>query len=268
MKSHYDEFLSFGDTLIAETRELILSLWNRGKIASNLKEDDTPVSEVDLQCEEVVRARIRAKFPTHGVIGEEHGEDSPHAEFVWTIDPIDGTQNLINRIPTFGTILSLLHNGVPVLGWIDHPVLGDLLRGGPSIGVTKNGAPVAIEDLSTPRLTANDVVGTNCPATFARGGHEGVLHTILSYHPHIRMYYDVYSHSLAITGALAAMVEYNLKIWDLAATKALIQGAGGTYLELGEEDSPGKSRAYHAAFGKGRAVALLAGAVKTNAHSR
>ncbi len=261
MSSHYDEFFFFGDTLIAETREVILGLWNRGNIASSIKDDDTPVSEVDLQCEELVRDRIRSRFPAHGVIGEEHGEDSPNSEFVWTIDPIDGTQNLVNRIPTFGTILSLLHNGTPVLGWIDHPVLGDLLRGGPGIGVTKNGVPVTVKDLQTPHLTANDIVGTNCPATFARGGHEGVLATILAYHPHIRMYYDVYSHSLTITGSLAAMVEYNLKIWDLAATKALIEGAGGTYLEIGADDSPGKPRAYHAVFGKGRAVNLLVGAI-------
>jgi fructose-1,6-bisphosphatase/inositol monophosphatase family enzyme len=57
------------------------------------------------------------------------------------------------------------------------------------------------------------------------------------------------------------MVEYNLKIWDLAATKALIEGAGGTYLEIGADDSPGKPRAYHAVFGKGRAVNLLVGAI-------
>ena len=253
----FDEYLSFGDALLGETRELILSLWNKREIHSELKDDDTPVSEVDLRCEELMRERIRRRFPTHGVIGEELGEDSPSAEFVWTIDPIDGTQNLINRIPTFGTILSLLHNGTPVLGWIDHPVLGDTLRGGPGIGVMKNGSPASILDLTTPHLTANDIVGTNCPATFSRGGHEGVLYKILAFHPHIRMYYDVYSHSLAVTGSLAAMVEYNLKIWDLAATKALIEGAGGKYLELGADDHPGKPRLYHAVFGKQTAVGVI-----------
>ena len=71
------------------------------------------------------------------------------------------------------------------------------------------------------------------------------------------MYYDVYSHSLAILGSLAVMVEYNLKIWDLSATQALIEGAGGVYRELGKNEEAGKSTVYHAAFGKKRAVDLI-----------
>jgi fructose-1,6-bisphosphatase/inositol monophosphatase family enzyme len=254
--SDLSEYLAFGDSLIAKTRALILELWSRDSFASRLKEDQTPVSEVDLRCEELVRKIIADTFPEHGVIGEEHGADRETAEFVWTIDPIDGTQNLINRIPTFGTILALLHRGVPVLGWIDHPVLNVLTRGGSEVGVFQNGKRLVLPDISEGELTANDVIATNCPATFERGGHRAVLDTVLNWHPHVRMYYDVYSHTLAIQGALAIMIEYNLKIWDLAATKALIEGAGGTYREIGQESSASSFTRYHAAFGKKGAVAL------------
>lgn len=250
-------FLPFGDDLVRQTRELVLSLWSRNSFHSELKEDLTPVSEVDLRCEELVRKRIRRQFPDHGIIGEEMGAERSEAEFVWTIDPIDGTQNLVNRIPTFGTILGLLHHGKPVLGWIDHPVLGELLRGGPACGVTRNGQPFHIDDLASPSLTPNDVIGTNCPSTFERGGHIEVLWRILRFHPHVRMYYDVYSHTLAILGSLAVMVEYNLKIWDLSASQALVEGAGGVYRELGREAAQEPNTRYHAAFGKSRAVELL-----------
>ncbi len=257
----HSEFLDFGDFLVEQARGLILSLWNRSGIYSELKDDQTPVSEVDLRCEELVREQIRRRFPSHGIIGEEFGIESGDAEFVWTIDPIDGTQNLINRIPTFGTILALLHRGEPILGWIDHPVLGDSLRGGVGIGTFYNGTHVSLDDISPSGLTASDIIATNCPGTFARGGHGKVLDAVLKFHPHVRMYYDVYAHSLAIRGSLAVMVEYNLKIWDLSATKALVEGAGGAYRELGTSPVEGGPKLYHAAFGKKGAVDLISRAL-------
>jgi len=253
-----EQFLSFGDSLISQTHELVSSLWQKSSIESELKEDQTPVSEVDLRCEELVRKLIQARFPDHGIIGEELGIERGDAEYVWTIDPIDGTQNLINRIPTFGTILGLLHHGQPVLGWVNHPILGEFFHGGPSVGTFHNGKRIHLSDLTANELTPNDVIATNCPATFMRGGHLEVLWRILKFHPHVRMYYDVYSHSLAVQGSLAVMVEYNLKIWDLSATKALIEGAGGVYRELGKNEEPNKPTLYHAAFGKRRAVDLIA----------
>jgi fructose-1,6-bisphosphatase/inositol monophosphatase family enzyme len=72
------------------------------------------------------------------------------------------------------------------------------------------------------------------------------------------MYYDVYSHSLAITGRVAATIEYNLKIWDLSATQALIEGAGGEFLELGREGSQDGVVKHHAVFGKPLAVKQIA----------
>lgn len=251
------EYFSFGNKLILETKELILSLWNNDNIQSELKDDNTPVSEADLKCEELVREKIRKHFPEHGVIGEELGVERGDAEFVWTIDPIDGTQNLINRIPTFGTILGLLYRGKPILGWIDHPVLGQTLSGGTETGTFLNGKQIFQKDLVGSQLSHNDIIATNCPSTFNRGGQIDILWKILKYHPHVRMYYDVYAHSLAVVGSLAVMVEYNLKIWDLSATKALVEGAGGVYRELGRNEQPGKPTLYNAAFGKKRAVELI-----------
>jgi fructose-1,6-bisphosphatase/inositol monophosphatase family enzyme len=255
------EMITFGDGLMTQTRDLVLSLWNRRGIHSELKDDQTPVSDVDLACEELVRQRVKQRFPSHGIIGEEFGAENADAEFVWTIDPIDGTQNLINRIPTFGTILGLLHRGKPIMGWIDHPVLGDSLRGGVGIGTYYNGEKISLNDIGDGGLTPNDIIATNCPATFARGGHLGVLRTILDFHPHSRIYYDVYAHSLAIRGSLAVMVEYNLKIWDLSATQALIESAGGEYRLLGTGETAEGLTLYNAAFGKKRAVDLIARAI-------
>ncbi len=257
----YQELLSVGDDLLSQTRELILTLWQDNSFSTQIKADNTPVSEVDLKCEELARTLIRKHYPHHGIIGEEYGTENGDAEFVWTIDPIDGTQNLINRIPTFGTIIGLLYQGNPVLGWIDFPVLGESFRGGLPCGTYRNGKQIQLLDLESPALTSTDIIATNCPATFERGGNTDVLWKVLRFHPHSRIYYDVYAHGLAIRGAVAVMVEYNLKIWDIAATKALIEGAGGTYRELGTIEQPGDYTRYHAAFGKPRAVDLIVQAI-------
>jgi inositol-phosphate phosphatase/L-galactose 1-phosphate phosphatase/histidinol-phosphatase len=78
----HSEFLDFGDSLVEQARGLVLSLWNRSGIYSELKDDQTPVSEVDLRCEELVREQIRKRFPSHGIIGEEFGVENGDAEFV------------------------------------------------------------------------------------------------------------------------------------------------------------------------------------------
>jgi histidinol-phosphatase len=158
--------------------------------------------------------------------------------------------------------LSLLYQGHPILGWIDIPVLGESFCGGPGYGTYYNGEQIQIDDLKSSELTPNDIIATNCPATFQRGGHTDILWKILHFHPHSRIYYDVYAHGLAVRGAVAVMVEYDLKIWDLAATKALIEGAGGTYQELGQIKQPGLPTLYHAAFGKRRAVELIMRAIE------
>ena len=252
----YQSFLLFGDELISQARELVLSLWHEDRIQTDLKADTTPVSDVDLKCETLIRSRILERFPDHGVIGEEFGHTNKGAEFVWTIDPIDGTQNLINRIPTFATVLGLMHCQRPVLGWIDHPVLGESLRGGVGIGTFRNGKRVFLND-NLGGLTPTDIIGTNCPATFEQGDHLDVLWKILTFHPQVRMYYDVYAHSLTVSGSLAVMVEYNDKIWDITATQALIEGAGGVYRELGRDLDANSNPLFHVAFGKKTIVGLI-----------
>jgi len=252
----YQSFLLFGDELISQARKLVLFLWEEDRIQADLKVDTTPVSEVDLRCEKFIRSRILERFPDHGVIGEEFGITNQDAEFVWTIDPIDGTQNLINRIPTFATILGLMHRQRPVLGWIDHPVLGESLKGGIGVGTFHNGKRVFLND-NLEGLTSTDIIGTNCPATFEQGDHLDVLWKILKFHPQVRMYYDAYAHSLAVSGSLAVMVEYNAKIWDVSATQALIEGAGGFYRELGRGLDTGSNTLFHVAFGKKTIVELM-----------
>jgi fructose-1,6-bisphosphatase/inositol monophosphatase family enzyme len=88
-----------------------------------------PVTAADKGAESAIRALIAKHYPGHGVIGEEYGEDRPNAEFVWVIDPIDGTRAFIAGLPLWTTLVGLRHLGTPVLGSIGQPVLGEVFIG-------------------------------------------------------------------------------------------------------------------------------------------
>src|SRR5947209_11248198 len=89
-----------------------------------------------------MRRLIGARFPEHGIIGEEYGPERADAEFVWLLDPIDGTKSFISGVPLFGTLIALLHRGRPVLGIIDQPISRERWIGAAGRPSTLNGAPI------------------------------------------------------------------------------------------------------------------------------
>ena len=115
--------------LAAESGDFIKPLFGQTHLAVETKPDQSPVTIADRGAEELLRRRIAQRFPAHGIIGEEHGSERADAEFVWVLDPIDGTKAFITGVPLWGTLIALLHEGKPVLGCIHQPVLGQLLVG-------------------------------------------------------------------------------------------------------------------------------------------
>ena len=91
-----------------------------------------PVTEADKQAEAAIRRLIAARYPDHGVIGEEYGEDRPDAEHVWVLDPIDGTRAFISGLPLWTTLIALRQAGRPTVGVIAQPYLNEIFVGGPS----------------------------------------------------------------------------------------------------------------------------------------
>ncbi len=124
---------------------------NRKSFHVEVKGDGSPVTSVDQAVEDRMREIISVEHPDHGIIGEERKAYAADSEFVWVIDPIDGTLAFLAGIPVFGTLLALLHNGVPVLGIIDMPMTAERWIGADGLQTTRNGKPVrsrACEDLS------------------------------------------------------------------------------------------------------------------------
>src|SRR5712691_1541420 len=88
-----------------------------------------PVTAADRAAEQAMRAVIRRTFPNHGIVGEEFGAERPDAEYVWVLDPIDGTKSFISGMPAWGTLIALTHSGVPVLGMMHQPFTGERFSG-------------------------------------------------------------------------------------------------------------------------------------------
>jgi len=109
--------------LLADESSAIIRQYYRTDLKIENKQDESPVTIADRMAEEKMRLLIQKEFPNHGIIGEEFGSENTDAEFVWVLDPIDGTKSFISGALSFGTLIALLKNGEPFIGVINHPIL-------------------------------------------------------------------------------------------------------------------------------------------------
>ncbi|MDD2765136.1 MAG: histidinol-phosphatase [Opitutaceae bacterium] len=187
------------------------------------KADRTPVTIADRGAEELMRQMIRERFPQHGVLGEEFGAEHTDAEFVWVLDPIDGTRAFAAATPLFGTLIALLHRGRPVLGAIHQPVLRQLLVGD-GAQTTLNGRPVRVRTtarIEEATLLCSDVLS---PAKHQNGA---VFDALARRVKQFRTWGDCYGYLLVATGWADIMCDPILSPWDVAALIPVVQGAGG-----------------------------------------
>ena len=118
------EFVALAGQL-ADASGSVIRRHFRTPISVEEKDDDSPVTVADRDAETAMRAIIQEAFPDHGIVGEEHDDVNPGADYLWVLDPIDGTKAFIAGKPTFGTLIGLVRGGTPILGVIDQPVYGE-----------------------------------------------------------------------------------------------------------------------------------------------
>src|SRR5882757_4960234 len=133
----------------AEQAAAIARSLYRHNIEVRIKADKSPVTEADVRCELAIREIIEARFPKHGFYGEETGLHREDAEFLWVVDPIDGTKAFVREYPMFSTQIALMHNGEFVLGVSSAPVYGELSFAERGRGAYLNGKPVAVSQIDT-----------------------------------------------------------------------------------------------------------------------
>jgi inositol-phosphate phosphatase/L-galactose 1-phosphate phosphatase/histidinol-phosphatase len=220
--SHAHTFLALAESL-ADVSAPIVRRHFRTALDVDDKADKSPVTLADREVETALRARIREAAPSHGIIGEEHGRENEDAEFVWVLDPIDGTKAFITGRPTFGTLIALLERGRPVLGILDQPITGERwvgVRGEPTRHGGRTLRTRACASLAGARLS------TTGPQYFSAEGRRAFEH--LAAATRFTTYGgDCYQYGLLAMGGIDLVVEGGLKLYDFAALVPIVEGAGG-----------------------------------------
>lgn len=185
-----------------------------------------PVTEADREAEAAIRRLIAARYPDHGVIGEEYGEDRPEAEHVWVLDPIDGTRAFIAGLPLWTNLIALSREGRPAVGVIGQPCLDEIFIGGPSgARLLKAGAETALA--VRPCRHLNDaVIATTDPDLFT-GAELGAWTQVRAAARLARLGCDGYAYAMVAAGKIDLVAESGLKVWDWSALVPVIEAAGG-----------------------------------------
>lgn len=217
------QLIEFTRKLAEDSGELIRQHWQRSDIAVSTKADKTVVTETDQAVERMMREQIKAAFPEHGIIGEEYGNENENAEYVWVLDPIDGTISYVHGVPLFGSLFGLLHNGQPIIGCIHQPILRQLMIGDGDV-TTLNGKPVNVSDV-------DEIADAELLTTDPRRPHQhfdgAKFDSLCDEAKLLRSWGDCYGYLMVACGRADAMLDPILNLWDLLPLIPVIRGAGG-----------------------------------------
>lgn len=226
------EFQPFCKLLADKSAEIIRQNF-RKSIDVEQKSDLSPVTIADKQSEEIMRDIIHKEFPNHGIIGEEFGEEKPEADFVWILDPIDGTKSFICGALSFGTLIALTYKNQSVLGVINHPILNEFLIGDNKICLL-NDVQVKVREknnLSEAVLLTTDHLNIKKYQNSEK--FERLINSVWLY----RNWGDCYGYYLLATGFADIMIDPIMSVWDTMALLPIVNGAGGIITDYHGHDA-------------------------------
>ncbi len=227
----HEEFLAFAEKLADASREMLLDAAQQTQIIDT-KADASFVTNTDKAIEKRMREMIAEAFPDHGVLGEEFPNTNIDAEFVWVLDPIDGTAPFIAGIPVYGTLIGLAWNGRPFIGVMDHPATSDRWTGVAHLFAKRNGQPVSVKscsELSQAFVTCSspDFMSDDESTRFAE------LRKLV---PYVQYGGSCFAYGTLASGRTDLAVDSGLEPFDVYASAAVIQGAGGFMTDWNGQD--------------------------------
>ncbi len=220
-RAQKDEFIEFIAYLCEEAAKEIMPHYGPD-VEIERKSDATPVTLADRNAEKRIREILAERYPEHGIIGEEYGQENTDADFVWVLDPVDGTKSFISGVPLFATLIALLHKGRPVIGAINQPVLKQMVIGDCET-TTLNGKVVTGREpckLSEATLCTTDPIR---PTLWQNNAQWSDLPPKTALY---RSWGDAGGYILLCSGFIDIMCDPLMEIWDCAAIIPCIQGAG------------------------------------------
>lgn len=211
-----------------------IQLSRHGADVVDLKPDASPVTEVDLRCETLIRSEIGAAFPEDGFLGEESGEEVGRSGRTWIVDPLDGTRPYIRGIVTHAALIALEDAAGPALGVIHLPALDLTCWAARGSGAFCNGEPARVSTT----CTLNDAIGSGLGFVQRFDEPEGVrLFELMRLTGYSYGFMDAYSYVCIATGRLDFCVNLMDAPWDCAAAAAIITEAGGQWSDAAGVES-------------------------------
>ncbi len=216
------EFVAFAERLADASRKILLAVASQVPEVG-VKPDASLVTEADRAVEARLREMIGARYPEHGVIGEELGQRDADAEFVWVLDPIDGTAHFVAGLPVYGTLIGLARGGRPLLGIIDHPATDDRWLGVVGEGARRNGTP----QRTRPCASLETAFATNSNPDFLMPEERERFERVRARVRYMQYGGSCYAYGLLASGRTDIALDAGFDIFDVLAVAAVIEAAGG-----------------------------------------
>jgi len=221
------DFASFVDELAAASGDTILPFF-RTSLAVETKQPGAfdPVTAADRAAENAMRALIRKNFPAHGIVGEEYGSERADAEYVWVLDPIDGTKSFINGMPTWGTLIGLMRFGEPVFGLMHQPFMRERFSG--DGGAARYRGPAGPRDLRVRKCTSLADAHLLTTSPLLMNEKDRAAYAKVESKVKLPRYGgDCYAYCMLAAGYADLVIETELKPYDILPLIPIITGAGG-----------------------------------------
>lgn len=222
------DFAAFIEQLATASGETILPFFRTSLGVENKKtgQDFDPVTEADRAAEAAMRRLITSNFPQHGIVGEEFGSERADAEYVWVLDPIDGTKSFIGGFPVWGTLIALLHNGRPAFGMMHQPYIRERFTG--DNGGARYRGPSGERRLSVRRCATLNQATLYTTTPLLMNDAERELFGRVEKSVRLSRYGgDCYAYCMLAAGHVDLVIEAGLKAYDIAALVPIVTGAGG-----------------------------------------
>ena len=200
-----------------------------------LKDDNSFLSEADKDIERWLRDCIAEYFPNDGIIGEEFSSFNKEGDWLWTIDPIDGSSSFIYGVPLFGTLIGLIYNRTPVFGFCTMPVINEMIYAEKGKGCwwkPKKSKQFIKNKLIDHRVEGETLFSYSAPEYFKTVDDFFILEKFRNYFKRERMWGDCFGHILVATGRIHAMLDPQLSLWDWVPIKVIVEESGGEFIDL------------------------------------
>jgi histidinol-phosphatase len=198
-------------------------------LAVTVKADKSPVTQADVETEQVIRKIIADRFPSHGFYGEETGSSGIDNEYLWLVDPIDGTKAFVREYPMFSTQIALMHRGKLIVGVSCAPAYGEIACAEVGVGAWINEKRIKVSDIDT--IEGAAISGGNLKS-LALSDQWSKYGALIARANRIRGYGDFLHYHLLAAGKIDAVIESDVNILDIAALAVIVEAAGGRFTQL------------------------------------